>query len=204
MLKRYFILKKEIECLLYPSKLWARSEVLAQPSPVPKEAGAYAWYFRKPPHGVPVPGCHTFKGLTLLYTGISPRQPPANGVAASRQTLFNRIRYHFRGNAYASTLRLTLGCLLTKELRIELRRVGSGKRMTFAGGEKILSQWMENNAFVAWCVHPKPWLLEEYMISHFSLPLNLDQNKAHSFHKHLSQLRSNARERARSTLPIVS
>ena len=43
-------------------------------------------------------------------------------------TGINRIRYHFRGNAEGSTLRLTLGCLLIKPLGIELRRVGSGKR----------------------------------------------------------------------------
>ena len=45
-----------------------------------------------------------------------------------------RIRYHYQGNAEGSTLRLTLGCLLSEELDIELRRVGSGKRMTFAEG----------------------------------------------------------------------
>jgi len=45
---------------------------------------------------------------------------------------------------------LTLGCLLSEELDIELRRVGSGKRMTFAEGEGVLSQWMADNAFVCW------------------------------------------------------
>ena len=49
-----------------------------------------------------------------------------------------RIRYHYQGNAEGSTLRLTLGCLLSEELDIELQRVGSGKRMTFAEGEGIL------------------------------------------------------------------
>jgi hypothetical protein len=44
--------------------------------------------------------------------------------------LSRRIQYHMRGNAEASTLRLTLGCLLAEELDIELRRVGHGKRLT--------------------------------------------------------------------------
>ncbi|WP_386143941.1 GIY-YIG nuclease family protein [Streptomyces yanii] len=42
----------------------------------------------------------------------------------STQNLRTRVRYHYRGNAAGSTLRLTLGCLLG----LELRRVGSGKR----------------------------------------------------------------------------
>ncbi|MET9440781.1 GIY-YIG nuclease family protein [Streptomyces sp. NPDC006610] len=53
----------------------------------------------------------------------------------STQNLRKRVRYHYRGNAAGSTLRLTLGCLLG----LELRRVGSGKRMTFGkAGEAIL------------------------------------------------------------------
>ena len=47
-----------------------------------------------------------------------------------RLRLSRRIQYHMRGNAEASTLRLTLGCLLAEELDIELRRVGHGKRLT--------------------------------------------------------------------------
>ncbi|MEU1194017.1 GIY-YIG nuclease family protein [Streptomyces sp. NPDC005859] len=42
----------------------------------------------------------------------------------STQNLRKRVRYHYRGNAAGSTLRLTLGCLLG----LDLRRVGSGKR----------------------------------------------------------------------------
>ncbi|MER6923283.1 GIY-YIG nuclease family protein [Streptomyces spiralis] len=54
-----------------------------------------------------------------------------------------RGRYHYRGNAAGSTLRLTLGCLFG----LELRRVGSGTRLTFGRvGEARLSQWMAANA----------------------------------------------------------
>ena len=55
-----------------------------------------------------------------------------------------RIPYHYQGNAEGSTLRLTLGCLLSEELDIELRRVGSGKRMTFAegGGGYYRNGWL--------------------------------------------------------------
>jgi hypothetical protein len=56
-------------------------------------------------------------------------------------------------------LRKTLGCLLAGELRIQLRRVGSGKRMTFVEGEQALSAWMAENAYVSWIVRRRPWEL---------------------------------------------
>ena len=141
-------------------------------------------------------------GLTLLYVGIAPKAPSANGAPRSTQTLRHRIRYHMRGNAYGSTLRLTLGCLLSKQLGIELRRVGAGTRMTFAHGEARLSEWMSANAFVSWFVTPTPWEAESRAISSICLPLNLAQNKSHAFHTELSACRAAARVRARE-LPVV-
>jgi hypothetical protein len=43
------------------------------------------------------------------------------------------------GNAEGSTLRLSSGCILAEQLGIQLRRVGSGKRLTFGTGEQRLS-----------------------------------------------------------------
>ena len=77
------------------------------------------------PAGVPAGACVVRDGWTLLYVGISPKASPSNGAPASRQTIQSRIRYHYRGNAEGSTLRLTLGVLLAADLGIELRRVGS-------------------------------------------------------------------------------
>src|ERR1700722_7026268 len=54
------------------------------------------------------------------------------------------------GNAEGSTLRLTLGCLLAGELGLELRRGGSGGRLTFCDGEARLSGWLAENALVTW------------------------------------------------------
>src|SRR5262245_19519571 len=127
--------------LLTPVRLWSRAEILANPSPVPRERGVYAWYFREVPSIIPVETCVRRDGLTLLYVGISPSADPKNGKPPSRETLCSRIRYHMGGNAEGSTLRLTLGCLLASELGIALRRVGSGKRLTFADGEQKLSAW---------------------------------------------------------------
>jgi hypothetical protein len=143
----------------------------------------------------------TSDGKVLLYVGISPKAPPTNGRPASRQNLRTRLRYHMRGNAEGSTLRLTLGCLLSEELGRELRRVGSGNRLTFCDGEKLLSAWLAENAFVTWEVTPEPWLLKHTLISAVPLPLNLDQNASHAFCSTLAGVRRAARDAAR-ILPV--
>ncbi|MEU6777523.1 GIY-YIG nuclease family protein [Streptomyces sp. NPDC046759] len=116
----------------------------------------------------------------------------------STQNLRKRVRYHYRGNAAGSTRRLTLGCLLG----LELRRVGSGKRMTFGkAGEATLSQWMADSARVCWIEQSEPRDMESQLISQLDLPLNLDQNRHNTFHSRLKELRAQARHRARE-LPI--
>ncbi len=117
-----------------------RAEVLARPCPIPAEPGVYGWWFRRLPADIDVSRCERRGGLTLLYAGISPGPPPRNGKPPSRQHLRTRVTYHFRGDAEGSTLRKTLGCLLAGELGIELRRVGSGTRRTFATGEAALTR----------------------------------------------------------------
>ena len=189
--------------LLNPKKLFSRTDVLINPSPVAKKAGVYAWFFKEIPAKVPVSDCIKLNNLTLLYVGISPKAPPLNGAKPSSQTLWHRVRYHYSGNAEGSTLRLTLGCLLSDELGIQLRRVGSGNRMTFTtSGETKISDWMEKNAFVVWIEHPTPWLLEDELIQTKSLPLNLQGNQAHPFHKELSLLRSEQKKKAKE-LPVM-
>ncbi len=176
--------------LVSPNRLWSASEVLVRPSPVPAVSGVYGWHFDEPPF----PGLPTEQ---LLYVGIAPRHM---STRTSTQDLRKRVRYHFRGNAAGSTLRLTLGCLLG----LELRRVGSGQRMTFSkAGEAILSQWMAEHARVCWVRHPEPWTAESDLIARIDVPLNLDQNRHNVFHPRLKEIRALARQRARE-LPVTS
>ena len=188
--------------ILTPDKLWTRAEVLRKPCPVPREGGVYGWYFDSVPLGIEVENYRTVGKASLLYIGISPKAPPKNGAKPSKQTMRERIRYHYQGNAEGSTLRLSLGCLLSEELDIELRRVGSGKRMTFVEGEEALSQWMANNAYVCWEQDDAPWVRERELIEELPLPLNLDANQSNPFAATLSGLRHSAREVARQ-LPVV-
>jgi hypothetical protein len=179
-----------------------RAEVLASPCPVPAASGVYGWWFRRLPIELRTEGCLERDGCTLLYVGISPRRPPANGRLPSSQTLRSRIRYHYTGNAEGSTLRKTLGVLLSDELGIELRRVGTGKRMTFGTGEQALSAWMASNASVSWVTDPEPWHLEAHLIHQLDVPLNLDGNTHNAFHARLSTARRDAVANARA-LPVL-
>jgi hypothetical protein len=192
-----------VQPLIRPGRLWSREEILQKICPLPNAPGTYAWYFNRLPPAVPEGPYHAFEGGWLLYVGISPRPPPKGGQSASRQTVAKRLRYHYRGNAEGSTLRLTLGCLLATELDIELRRVGSGNRMTFGPvGELRLSEWMGEHTRVACVACESPWDTEHHLIANYSLPLNLDQNKMHPYHLALSALRREARLRARN-LPVL-
>ena len=71
-----------------------------------------------------------------------------------------------------------------------MRRIGSGDKRTFAGGESVLTQWMAENALVSWVVHPEPWFLEEKLIAAVDLPLNgQEANKDNAFYPELKRLR---------------
>jgi hypothetical protein len=137
--------------------------------------------------------------MPLLYVGISPKRPPQNGARSSTQTLRSRLRYHYRGNAEGSTLRLTLGCLLAESLEISLYRVGSGKRLTFADGENRLNEWLEANAFVTWIACGNAWDIEHGLLKTLDLPLNLDQNRSNSFYATLAEIRKAAKHRAQNS-----
>ncbi|MFE3161788.1 GIY-YIG nuclease family protein [Streptomyces sp. NPDC059224] len=89
-------------------------------------------------------------------------------------------------------------------MTLDLRRVGSGKRMTFGKvGEAKLSQWMADKARVSWIEQSEPWDLGSRLISQLDLPLNLDQNRHNAFHSRLKELRAQARQQARE-LPVSS
>jgi len=113
------------------------------------------------------------------------------------------MRDHFSGNAEGSTLRLTLGCLLSEPLNIRLRRVGSGRRRTFTNpGEIVLDTWMARHALVAWASVEEPWLVEQSLLSTVPLPLNLQGNN-HPFVPTLRGIRRAAKEVA-LILPVVT
>jgi len=178
----------------YPEKTYSRTEVMSKPTPVPAVNGVYFWWFKEIPPGVPTEGCITADGFTLLYVGISPDK---RGKPNSRSNLRQRIRTHYSGNAAGSTLRRTLGVLLSGKSSFPLRRVGSGSRMTFTHpGEQWLDAWMEENARVHWIPVETPWEVEDRLIATIPLPLNI-QGNGHCFKIMLSGMRTQAAAEAR-------
>lgn len=180
--------------LLQPKRVWQGSEILSGNCHIPKLPGIYAWYFRSIPPEIPTAGCTICNELTLLYIGVAPSK------ASSKRTLHDRIELHLTGDADVSTLRLSLGCLLSDTLGIQLRRV-SRTRMTFVDGEQRLSAWLADNAFVVWAIRSEPWKVEVELIQSLSLPLNLQHNRRHPFYPVLSAKRHLARNQA-SSLPV--
>src|SRR5206468_309815 len=110
--------------------------------------GVYAFYFREPPPGVDTSQCYRVDEHSLLYVGIAPKPPPLNGRAPSRSHLRQRLRTQYGGNAAGSTLRRTLGCLLSAQLTIQPRRVGSTAYTFTNPGEQLLDDWIRQHAFV--------------------------------------------------------
>lgn len=192
-----------LDALTRPVQLATGAEGLARPCPVPRMPGIYAWYFDALPPGVSSEGCHRALGHTLLYVGISPSGPSKDAAPGKNRTLQRRISAHLKGNAYSSTLRLALGCLLAETLGITLQRVGSGKCRTFTNqGEHVLDAWMAQNAKVAWMSVERPWEIEPEVIGRLWLPLNIIGNERHPFCATLRDTRKAALQRALE-LPIA-
>ncbi|MGH9521367.1 MAG: GIY-YIG nuclease family protein [Terriglobales bacterium] len=157
-------------------------ELLAKPSLIEPIAGVYGWYFDDLSL-VPTDGLATMvDGFRLLYVGIAP------SAAESHATMQQRIiGSHLKGNASQSTLRRSLGCLLSDQLGISLQRVRG--RLHFREGEEKLSEWLRDHARIAWVGHPTPWEIESAVITHLDAPLNLAHNAQHRFHPVLKGLR---------------
>lgn len=189
-----------INLLPTPNIFYSRLELQESPKLIPTENGIYFWWIKNLPEIVPVQDCLKLGEYYLVYSGISLDK---RGKPNSKSTLRTRIRTHYFGNAEGSTLRRTLGILLAQQSGFPLRRVGSGKRITFTHlCEQWLDHWMEENTRISWILDPEPWVLEENMFKSVSLPLNLKGNE-HVFKNTLSTLRKEAIHQARM-LEIVN
>ena len=196
----YSLEKTMLDSIFSPAIVYSRLDLQETPRIIPAENGIYFWWIKSLPDIVPLDDCVKFGEYYLVYSGISPDK---KGKPNSKSTLRTRLRTHYFGNAEGSTLRRTLGILLAQQSGFPLRRVGSGKRMTFTHlGEQWLDHWMEENTRISWILDPEPWVLEENMFKSVSLPLNLKGNE-HVFKNTLSTLRKEAIHQARM-LKIVN
>ena len=153
-----------------PEKIMSLSEL--HQSDLRPVSGVYGWYFRKIPPHIPTKECEYTRWWgrkwKLLYIGLG-------------RNLRSRIlNMHFNGDADSSSLRLSLGCLLCRKLRIYLWKYPDfpKRKYTFGHkGEQKLSEWMADYARVAWRECPNYVELEEQAIDEYTLPLNKENNK---------------------------
>lgn len=160
-------------------------------STAPNEKGIYAWFFT--PGSLPVPEgpYETTDGYELLYVGIAPSGP------TSKSLLRPRLVRHATGDASRSTLRLTLGVLLAEKLDLTLG-IHKARPNWGPDGEARLSWWMNENARIAWAVHPKPWEVEDELLAAATLALNID-GQSGAFTRELKDRRTEARRVARAS-----
>lgn len=164
-------LESKVDYFISPKSLFSLDDL--SKSPPPCEPGVYGWYFDEIPNGVPTSNCITLSWWlwkkTFLYAG------KANDL--QRRIL----EFHFRGDADVSSLRLSLGCLLGKNLGICLlkrpRRKENKYAYTFGDeGETKLTRWMKKHAKVAWVCEKNYKELEIQVIKKYNLPLNTELN----------------------------
>lgn len=154
--------------LVRPSRCWSPRELLADFDNVPRSRGTYGWFFRSLPPGVPSEGTCSGPFGVLLYVGIAPNGP------ISKRTLRDRIRDHLKGPIASSTLRRSLAGLLAKDLGLEIIRNTQGRLQLSPGQEAILTEWMCDEARIAWAVCDQPWELERRLLAQGPrLPLNI-------------------------------
>jgi hypothetical protein len=140
-----------------------------QTTPPPNSPGVYGWYFRKIPPYIPYKKTvyirRRIKKWRLLYIG--------KGISLKKRIL----GFHSNGDADVSTLRLSLGCLFVKQLKLCLyikpSEVSDDSYYFGDKGEEKISEWMKNNARVSWIQTPNYGCLEDSVIERYVLPLNI-------------------------------
>jgi hypothetical protein len=164
----------DLESLSKPERLYSWHELNATTVAL-AGPGAYAFWFKKLP-GVPIEDCLALDGYYLCYVGV------ANG-----QTLFSRLHKHFCETASVSTLRLTIGCLLSMPLQ------RAGKAEVRFVSECTLSEWLQREARISFIGTTEPHAVEAAAVQSLSLPLNLKGNRQHSFYPQLAAIRRTAK-----------
>ena len=187
-----------LDYFLNKPKMYPRKYVLSKNSSCPRANGIYAWYFKNNLFEFPnQKNISKHKNYSILYIGIAPSR------LTSKSNIRKRIFNHFRGTAYGSTLRLSLGILLSNKSKFILRRIKNKKMIRFTDeGEDWIDNWLEKNSLVSWFANQHPWKIEKNLINKLYLPFNIQGNLNNPFKSTLIDLRKNARERA-TNLPVI-
>jgi len=183
-----------------PNKIFSVSDMGKMGFP-PHGPGVYGWYFDDPPPYV----LEAKKGCTAIKTGKWPSRKKWWLLYIGKAEHLNEriVKYHIKGEHYAkgtmSSLRLSLGCLLSKKLRLRLcwEKGTSGKKEeSFEKKGKKLDDWFQKHARIAWVETTQRHQVEIEAIAKYVLPLNHKHN-THPLKKPLSRLRKKFRDIAK-------
>ena len=172
-----------------PPIIYAASTLKENKKLIPKTKGIYAWYFAREELDVPTNSYFTVKDFELLYVGIAGKKLEGKGNLRSRIG-----SQHITGNAEGSSLRFNLGILLQRKgFPITLEKK-SLKRIQWSN-EDALTNWICDNAWVAWIEHKSPLLVEKIAVENFGrlLPLNYEHNEKNIFAQNLKKERDEMR-----------
>lgn len=162
------------------------ADLLAPAGQMPSEMGVYFIFFDSGQLLLERSGYLEFDdafpisvdGFDLLYVG------------ATMNRLRDRVKDHLTGNSRASSLRMTVGALLTLELRLEPVGDGSRTYFHFGDGERRLTDWLVSNTRVAFAPSANPFGDEKRVLTSVPVPFNISERKRHPYSKYLMTLRS--------------
>lgn len=122
-------------------------------------------------------------GTDLLYIGSS-------------SNLRARISCHLRDDSTTSTFRMSIGCLLQRNLDLEIFSHPIRATFNFGPGEPRLTRWMcLNTAIAIWpCTHADE--LEKALIKGLPAPINIVDRRGHPYAQFLQGVRDRANDRA--------
>lgn len=168
-----------------PKKLYSFNEIKNLPKEITSVRGVFACYSKIIPPNIIVPQEYKFLGSTLLFIGICPR-------SENRRTLLDRWKEIFEGDADAAIIRLTLGCLLSKALNIQL--TWQKNKWTFLEGETAVSKWVADNISITWFKYQKPWEIRKRVIQEICPALNDQNNPKNPNNNFLRNLRAKCKQ----------
>jgi hypothetical protein len=165
----------------HPAKL-----VMASTDLVPDEPGIYLLAFATTQRFLEKVGYYEFDERRPLTIGGY----EACYAGATLGSLRNRVLDHLRRGSEASSLRQTVGALLSQDLGLDV--VGGEQRSSFHFGdtEHRLTAWLREHCLVGYLVCDNPFEVERDLIRSIPLPLNISERKRHPFSRYLLSLRA--------------
>lgn len=193
-----YIINENVNHFANPDKKKVYSSGDLEKHPPPRRPGVYGWYFDELPPYVTKDGCVPIK------TGRWPLRTKWHLLYIGKaEYLRDRIvKHHIKGRHYPkgtmSSLRLSLGCLLSSKLGLNLNYPPE----TFGKKEEKFNAWLKDHARITWIEVETEKLkaVETAAIKRYTLPLNHD-DKQHPLKEPLSKLRSEFRIIAKNDKP---